>query len=45
MIRKVHADSEEEWRQIRAKSIGGSDAAAILGLNAIKLDEPAVAKQ
>ena len=36
MIRKVHAASEEEWRQIRAKSIGGSDAAAILGLNPYK---------
>ena len=36
MIHKVHAASEEEWRQIRAKSIGGSDAAAILGLNPYK---------
>lgn len=36
MIKKVHAASDEEWRQIRAKSIGGSDAAAILGLNPYK---------
>ena len=36
MIHKVHAANEEEWRKIRAKSIGGSDAAAILGLNPYK---------
>ena len=35
MIRKVSTKemSREEWLEVRRKSIGGSDAASILGLN------------
>ena len=32
-IKKIHFDTEEAWRQYRNSSIGGSDAACILGLN------------
>ena len=38
MIRKIPTAtmSKEEWTALRATTIGGSDAAAILGLNPYK---------
>ena len=34
MITKVKTNSHEEWLELRSKYIGGSDAAAVVGLNA-----------
>ena len=34
MIRRIKTESREEWRALRKKYIGGSDAAAIVGMNA-----------
>lgn len=33
MITKVKTNSYEEWRELRSRYIGGSDAAAVVGLN------------
>lgn len=33
MIRKVKTNSDEEWRELRSHYIGGSDAAAVCGMN------------
>lgn len=34
MIEKIKTNSHEEWKQLRSNYIGGSDAAAVVGLNA-----------
>lgn len=34
MIQRIRTDSKEEWLALRRKHIGGTDAAAIVGLNA-----------
>ena len=34
LIRKVKTANHEEWRELRSHYIGGSDAAAVVGLNA-----------
>lgn len=33
MITKVSTENREEWKKLRSKYIGGSDAAAVVGLN------------
>lgn len=34
MIEKIKTNSHEEWKELRSHYIGGSDAAAVVGLNA-----------
>ena len=34
MISKIKTESREAWQELRSHYIGGSDAAAVVGLNA-----------
>jgi len=36
MIREIKTDNREEWKNLRSQYIGGSDSAAVVGLNPFK---------
>lgn len=36
MIRKISTENREEWKKLRSKYIGGSDAACVVGMNSYK---------